>query len=108
MAAAALKTSAAAAIGTAACAVGYATVIERNAFVVRERDHVTFDILYLAAPRRVRAVFALISAGAIVAALGASFWPTWDWIEKNCSNRYISAMARKPTVVAAPSMPAPR
>ncbi|MCB1265853.1 MAG: metallophosphoesterase [Mycobacterium sp.] len=36
MAAAALKTSAAAAIGTAACAVGYATVIERNAFVVRE------------------------------------------------------------------------
>ena len=52
-----------------------------NAFIVRESDHVTFDILYLAAPRRVRAVFALISAGAIVVALGASFWPTWDWID---------------------------
>ena len=27
-----------------------------NAFIVRERDHVTFDILYLALPRRIRQV----------------------------------------------------
>lgn len=42
MAAPALRTSALAAAGTAALAVGYATVIERNAFVVRE---VTMPVL---------------------------------------------------------------
>ena len=42
MAAFALRTSAAAAVGTAALAVGYATAIERNAFVVRE---VTMPVL---------------------------------------------------------------
>lgn len=52
-----------------------------NAFLVRESDHVTFDILYLAMPRGIRTVFALISAGCIVVALGWSFWPTWDWID---------------------------
>lgn len=52
-----------------------------GAFVVREKDHVTFDILYLAVPRRVRTVFALISAGSIAAALALAFWPTWDWID---------------------------
>ncbi|MCX6479789.1 MAG: metallophosphoesterase, partial [Mycobacterium sp.] len=36
MAASALRTSAIAAAGSAALAVGYATVVERNAFVVRE------------------------------------------------------------------------
>jgi TRAP-type C4-dicarboxylate transport system permease small subunit len=52
-----------------------------NAFVVREGDHVTFDILYHAAPRRVRRVFALLSAGTIVVALALSLPPTWDWID---------------------------
>ena len=42
MAASALRTSAAAAAGTAALALGYATVVERNAFVVRE---VTMPVL---------------------------------------------------------------
>lgn len=42
MAVSALKTSAAAAAGTAALALGYATVVERNAFVVRE---VTMPVL---------------------------------------------------------------
>ena len=42
MAAPALKSSAIAAVGSAAAAVGYATVIERNAFVVRE---VTMPVL---------------------------------------------------------------
>jgi C4-dicarboxylate transporter DctQ subunit len=51
------------------------------AFVVRERDHVKFDILYLAAPRRVRQVFALIGAAAIVIGMLYTFLPTWDYIE---------------------------
>jgi predicted MPP superfamily phosphohydrolase len=42
MAASALRTSAVAAVGSAALAVGYATVVERNAFVVRE---VTMPVL---------------------------------------------------------------
>lgn len=52
-----------------------------NAFIVRERDHVTFDILYLAAPRRIRQVFALISAATIVIVLLWSFLPTLDYID---------------------------
>ena len=51
------------------------------AFIVRERDHVTFDIFYLAAPRRIRQVLALISAGAITVGMVWSFLPTWDYID---------------------------
>ena len=51
------------------------------AFVVRDRDHVTFDILYLAVPDGPRKVFALVSAAAIVIAMVVSFLPTWDWID---------------------------
>lgn len=51
------------------------------AFVVREYDHVKFDIIYLAVPRAVRKVFALISALAIVAGMIYAFWPTWDYID---------------------------
>jgi C4-dicarboxylate transporter DctQ subunit len=51
------------------------------AFIVRDRDHVTFDILYLAVPRGPRRIFALISALAIAVGLAVSFWPTWDWID---------------------------
>jgi C4-dicarboxylate transporter DctQ subunit len=52
-----------------------------NAFVVRERDHVSFDILYLMAPERIRRVLALVAAGVIAIALAFSFLPTWDWID---------------------------
>jgi C4-dicarboxylate transporter DctQ subunit len=52
-----------------------------NSFLVRERDHVTFDIFYLAAPRRLRQILALASAAAIVAAMIWSFLPTWDYID---------------------------
>jgi C4-dicarboxylate transporter DctQ subunit len=52
-----------------------------NAFVVRERDHVTFDILYLAVPPGPRRWFALISAVAIAAGLVISLLPTWDYID---------------------------
>ena len=51
------------------------------AFIVRENDHVTFDIFYLAAPRRIRQILALIAAGAIVVGMVISFLPTWDYID---------------------------
>ena len=51
------------------------------AFVVRERDHVKFDIIYLSVPMKVRMVFAIIGAGAVVAGLLYSFLPTWDYID---------------------------
>ena len=52
-----------------------------NAFIVRERDHVTFDIFYLAAPRRVRQILALVSAAAIVVGMLWSLPATWDYID---------------------------
>ncbi len=52
-----------------------------NSFIVRERDHVTFDIFYLAAPRRLRQILALISAAAIVVGLLWSLPATWDYID---------------------------
>ncbi|MDJ1007387.1 MAG: TRAP transporter small permease subunit [Paracoccaceae bacterium] len=52
-----------------------------NAFIVREKDHVSFDIFYLAAPRRLRQGLALISAAAIVAGMIYAFLPTWDYID---------------------------
>ena len=51
------------------------------AFNVREKDHVTFDIFYLAAGARVRRIMALITAGAIVAAMLWAFLPTWDYVD---------------------------
>ncbi len=35
-----------------------------NAFIVRDKDHVAFDIFYLMAPNRLRRVLALISVAA--------------------------------------------
>ena len=52
-----------------------------NAFVVRERDHVTFDLLYLAAPARLRRALALVSAAAIAVGLAVSLPATWDYID---------------------------
>ncbi len=51
------------------------------AFIVRERDHVKFDIIYLSVPRRVRQVFAMLAAAAIVVGMLYSFLPTWDYID---------------------------
>lgn len=51
------------------------------ATIVRERDHVTFDLLYLAFPRGVRRVLALFSALAIAGGLLWSLVPTWDYID---------------------------
>lgn len=49
-----------------------------NAFVVRDRDHVTFDILYLAVPARVRKLFIIAGGLAIIIALLLSISPTLD------------------------------
>lgn len=51
------------------------------AFVVREQDHVKFDIIYLSVGKRTRRIFALIAAGAIVIGMLATFLPTWDYID---------------------------
>lgn len=52
-----------------------------NSFIVRERDHITFDIFYLAAPRKLRQILALVAAATIVVAMVWSFLPTWDYID---------------------------
>lgn len=49
-----------------------------NAFVVRERDHVTFDILYHAVRPSIRRWFIIISGVAICVALILSVEPTWS------------------------------
>lgn len=51
------------------------------AFLVREEHHVTFDIFYLAASRRMQKVLALFSAAAIVIGMAWAFLPTWDYID---------------------------
>ncbi len=48
------------------------------ATIVRERDHVTFDILYAAVRPGMRRVFALITCAAICIGLLWSLEPTWD------------------------------
>lgn len=52
-------------------------------FIVRETDHVTFDVLYLAGSRRTRKVFALITAVLMVVAMVYSFPDVWDRIFGN-------------------------
>ena len=51
-----------------------------SAFLVDDRDHVKFDVLYLAARPGLRRVLALLSAVAIVAGFAASFPATVDYI----------------------------
>ena len=43
-----------------------------SAFVLTERDHVTFDLLYLIVGKRMQRIFALVSAVAIVAGFAAA------------------------------------
>jgi len=51
------------------------------AFVVRERDHVRFDIIYLSLSTRGRQIMSLIAAAAVVAGMLYSYLPTWDYID---------------------------
>lgn len=53
------------------------------AFIVREADHVAFDVLYLAAPRRVRKGLALISAVLMVLAMLYSLPAMWETVFAN-------------------------
>jgi len=53
------------------------------AFIVREQDHVTFDVLYLGVPRPVQKVFALITAVLMIAVMVWSFPAVWDAIFGN-------------------------
>lgn len=55
-------------------------VFWNSAFVLTERDHVTFDLLYLIVNRRMQRVFALVSAVAIVAGFLAALPATLDYI----------------------------
>lgn len=49
-------------------------------FVVKERDHVTFDILYLALPDHLRKVAMIIISLIMIFVLLWSFLPTWEAI----------------------------
>jgi TRAP-type C4-dicarboxylate transport system permease small subunit len=50
------------------------------AFVLRERDHVRFDVLYVAVSTRARRAFALVSAIAIAGGFLAALPATWSYI----------------------------
>ena len=50
------------------------------AFIVRERDHVALNILYLAAPARGRRFLALLASAALVAAFLVSIPATVDFV----------------------------
>lgn len=54
------------------------TIFWGNAFIVRETDHVSFDIVYHAVRPGLRKWFAIIGAVAILVALVASIEPTWS------------------------------
>lgn len=48
-----------------------------NAFVVRDTDHVRFDILYSRVSRRTRRIFVIVSGLCIAVGLAVSIEPTW-------------------------------
>ena len=50
------------------------------AFLVKDENHVTFDILYLSSPPKVQRFFALVTAAAIIVGMAWAFLPTWDYI----------------------------
>lgn len=54
------------------------TIFWGNAFVVRDYDHVTFDIIYNMAGRKTRSVLAIAGALIIAVALWSSIGPTYD------------------------------
>lgn len=52
-------------------------------FVVREGDHVAFDILYQAAPPRLRKIMTILGAIILIAVMLISLPATWDAIMAN-------------------------
>ena len=53
------------------------------AFIVRESDHVTFDVLYLGVPRPVRKILALITAVLMITAMLYSLPAMWETVFDN-------------------------
>ncbi len=53
------------------------------AFIVRETDHVTFDVIYLGVSRKTRKVLALLTAVLMIAAMVWSFPAVWEAIFGN-------------------------
>lgn len=51
-----------------------------GAFVLQEKDHVKFDMAYLAVGKKTRKVFALVSAIAISGGMLAALPATWSYI----------------------------
>jgi TRAP-type C4-dicarboxylate transport system permease small subunit len=51
-----------------------------GAFVLREKDHVRFDVIYVAVSRNVRRAFAVVSAIAIGGGMLAALPATWSYI----------------------------
>ncbi|MFN7192221.1 MAG: TRAP transporter small permease [Rhodospirillales bacterium] len=51
-----------------------------GAFVLQEKDHVRFDVLYFAVGRNLRRVFAIVSAIAIGGGMLAALPATWSYI----------------------------
>jgi TRAP-type C4-dicarboxylate transport system permease small subunit len=51
-----------------------------GAFVLQEKDHVRFDVLYVAVGRNLRRVFAMASAVAIGGGMLAALPATWSYI----------------------------
>ena len=56
------------------------TVFWGGAFLVRDADHVRFDILYLAAGARLRRVYAGVAALALAALFAVSLPRVWDYV----------------------------
>ncbi|UUP17000.1 TRAP transporter small permease [Nitratireductor thuwali] len=51
-----------------------------SAFVLDDRDHVKFDVIYLAVGKRMRKLFAIVSALAIIVGFAAALPDTIDYI----------------------------
>ncbi len=51
-----------------------------GAFVLQEKDHVRFDVLYFAVGRNLRRIFAIVSAIAIGGGMLAALPATWSYI----------------------------
>lgn len=52
-----------------------------GAFVLQEKDHVRFDVLYLSVSRGMRRAFALVSAIALGGGMLAALPATWSYID---------------------------
>lgn len=52
-----------------------------NAFIVRDMDHVTFDLVYFGVSARIRRLLALVAAAAIAVGFAVALLPTWDYID---------------------------